>query len=167
MTGLRKLELNNSKDHLLVPYLLLLLQGQCCAGLESLIISLYSSITPPQLNKIVSGCSNLYTIQINKPTCTSDAVLIVLTRSCPHLQKITFFYNSNEVTEEGVLALAAHCRQLREIVLHDNKLCEGTVRQLAQHCRRLTKLIVKYNIQYSSKEIRALRETERAAAQRL
>ena len=62
MTGLRKLELNNSKDHLLVPYLLLLLQGQCCAGLESLIISLYSSITPPQLNKIVSGCSNLYTI---------------------------------------------------------------------------------------------------------
>ena len=75
-----------------------------------------------------------------------------------------------------MLALAAHCRQLREIYIPYITVTEETVRQLAQHCRRLTKLcvtvregevIVELSKQYSSKEIRALRETERAVALRL
>ena len=75
---------------------------------------------------------------------------------------------SSEVTEEGVLALAVHCRQLREIHIPYTTLTEETVRQLAQHCRRLTELrvivrrgdvILGYGKQYSSKEIRALRES--------
>ena len=127
MTGLRRLFLGNSKDHLLVSQLLL--QGVHCVSLENLSISKSSSITPPQFGEIVARCCNLRTIQIFKPTCL-------------HLQQLILIFSCSEVTEEGVLALAARCRQLREIVLNDIKLCEETVRQLAEHCPRLTKLIV-------------------------
>ena len=88
MTGLRKLYLDKLEDHLLVPHLLLLLQGQCCAGLESLNIYSDSSITAQQLSELVSLCPQLHTLQISKPTCTSDTVLLKLAHSCPHLQKI-------------------------------------------------------------------------------
>ena len=50
MTGLCELYLNSAEDHLLVPHLLLL-QGQCCAGLVILFIGSGSSITLQQLMK--------------------------------------------------------------------------------------------------------------------
>ena len=92
------------------------------------------------------------------------------------MQKVSLNCSSSEVTEEGVLALAAHCRQLRWLVLPKTTLTEETVSQLAQHCRRLTELhvtvregelMVGHCYNYSSMEIRALRETERAVALRL
>ena len=106
---------------------------------------------------------------INNLTCTSDAVLVELARSCPDLQKVTLIYSSSEVTEKGVLALAAHCRQLREIVIPYITVTEETVRQLAQHCRRLTKLRVRVkqrddaytgytNKKFTKRDIKALRE---------
>ena len=159
MTGLRELDLNNSEDHLLVPHLLL--QGQCCAGLESLSIGSNSSITPQQLCNILKGCMQLRTILIHHCSCTSDAVLVELARSCPHLQKVTLW--SSGVTEEGVMALAAHCRQLQELDLPKITLSKESVRQLAQHCRHLTSVIHKnewseYNEEWSSGEIREMRE---------
>ena len=83
------------------------------------------------------------------------------------MQKVSLNCSSSEVTEEGVLALAAHCRHLREIHIPYTTVTEGTVRQLAQHCRHLTELHVtvregevmeRYFKQYTSKDIRALRE---------
>ena len=66
-----------------------------------------------------------------------------------------------------MLALAAHCRQLRVIDIGRTPFTMETVRQLAQHCRHLINLCVyvregeamaeSYK-DYSSKEIRALRE---------
>ena len=162
MTGLRQLCLYSAEDHLLVPHLL---QGQFCAGLESLIIMPLSNITPQQLCELVAGCSNLLKLLIRKYTCNSDTVLVELARSCPHLQEITMS-SSSEVTEECVLALAVHCRQLREIHIPFTIVNEETVRQLTQHCRRLTKLhvtvrkgefMLAHRKQYSNKEIRALR----------
>ena len=172
MTGLRELDLNNSEDYLLVPHLLLLLQGHC-PGLESLYISSYTgiSITPEQLIKLASSCQQLHNLSIDIPSCASDAVLVELARSCPQLHKFRLL-KSPELTEEGVLALAMYCRQLREIDLGRTKVTEETVRQLAQHCRRLTKLhvcvceregevMVERKKDYSRSEIRALRETVR------
>ena len=166
MAGLRQLCLESSEDHLLVPHLLLLLQRQCCAGLEKLIMGSGSSITPQQLSELVAVCPQLHTLTIYKPTCTSDTVLVELAHSCPHLQKVTLY--SSKVTEEGVLALAAHCRQLREIHIPYTTVTEEKVRLLAQHCCHLTDLRVRkgeimarQSRKYSSKEIRALRETER------
>ena len=161
MTGLRQLYLDSSEDH----HLLLLLQGQCCAGLESLSIGSGSSITPQQLCELLKWCPQLRLLDFY---CSSDAVLVELARSCPHLQKVGL----SEVTEEGVLALAAHCRQLREIHIPYTTVTEETVRQLAQHCRRLSKVNIREYVreggimvgcckQYSSKEIRALRERQR------
>ena len=89
MTGLCELNLGNSDDHLLVPHLLLLLQGQCCAGLETLTIWYGSSITPQQVGELVAVCPHLHTLQISKPTCNSNTVLVELARSCPHLQKVS------------------------------------------------------------------------------
>ena len=167
-TGLRLLHLESSVDHLLVPHLLQLLQGQCYAGLESLYIGPKSSITAEQLSELVSTCPRLDIVYCIHYSCISEAVLVELARSCPHLQKVTLCFS--EVTEEDMLAIAAHCRQLREINLPDNTLTEETVRQLAQHCRRLSKVNIREYVreggimvgcckQYSSKEIRALRET--------
>ena len=148
MTGLSELYLYSSDDHLLVPHLLLLLQGQCCAGLEILHIHNSSSITSQQLRALIL--------------------------KCPHLQKF-ILYSSEGVTEEVVLALSVHCRQLREIVLPQTIITEETVRQLAQHCRHLTKLSLCVNERegevmvvrfknYSSKEIRELRENKRESS---
>ena len=160
MTGLRQLCLESSEDHLLVPHLLLLLQGQCCVGLESLTIGSDSSITPQLLYELVALCPQLHTLQISKPTCTSDAVLVELTHSCPHLQKVTLDSNG-KVTDVGVLALTAHCRQLRELDMPHITVTEETVRQLAQHCRRLTELRVLHDgtvfRKLSKREIRAIR----------
>ena len=172
MTGLRELYLGSSKDHLLVSYLLLLLlQGQCCAGLESLVIRFTSSITFEQLSQLVTLYPQLRAICIDQSTCISDAVLVELARSCPHLQKVALD-STGKVTEEGVLALAAYCRQLRKIDIPYIPITEETVRQLAQHCPHLAKLYVRVNVRegevmvehkkdYSSMGIRALRETER------
>ena len=165
MTGLREMELCDSWDHLLLPHLLL--QGQCCAGLERLTIYSDSSITPQHICELVARCCNLKILSISKSTCISDAELVELARSCPHLQEITL--NSSELTEEGVLALAAHCRQLREIHVSYTALTEETVRQLAQHCRHLTKLRVRVkqrddaytgytNKKLTKRDIKALRE---------
>ena len=134
MTGLRKLDLNSSEDYLLVPHLV-------CAGLESLTIRLYCSITPQQLCELVAVYVQLCTLIIYNPTCSSQTVLVELARSGPHLQKVTL--DSSDVTEEGVLALAAHCRQLRELYIPQTTVTAETVRQLTQHCRRLTKLYVR------------------------
>ena len=166
MTGLRELELRSSEDHLLVPHLLLLLQGQCCACLETLAIGLYCSIAPQQLCGLVAGFPLLHKLNIYNPTCSSDAVLVELARSCPHLQKITLD-NRSELTGEGVLTLAALRRQLREINIPLTTVTEKTVRQLAQHCRRLTALrvtvrkgdvMVGHYKHYFSKDVKALRE---------
>ena len=168
MSGLRRLYLESSVDHLLVPHLLHLMQEQCCAGLESLYIGPDSSITSQQLSELVSGCPRLNTLCSIHYNCISNEVLVELARSCPHLQKVTLY--CRYVREEGVLELAAHCKQLQELGLIGNKLTKETVRQLAQHCRRLTKLSVRVHVKngeviverkkdYSSMEIRALRET--------
>ena len=163
MTGLRELDLNSSEDHLFVPHLLLLLQGQCCTDLESLTIGSDSSINSQQLSELVALCPQLHTLEISKPTCTSNALLVELARSCPHLQKVAV-YSSSEVTEEGVLTLATHCRQLREIDIPNIACTEETVRQLAQSCRHLIQLVtsiikqgeVRYE-RYYKKKISALR----------
>ena len=170
MTGLRELHLESSVDHLLVPHLLLLLQGQCYAGLESLYIGPDSSITAQQLSKLVSTCPRLATLYCLHGSCISNVVLVELSRSCSHLQTVKLCFS--EVSEEDILALAAYCRQLREINLLEHMLTEETVRQLAQHLHHLTKLnmslykkqgevMVECCRQYSRKEIRALRETVR------
>ena len=161
MTGLRELELDSSEDHLLVLHLLQLR----CTGLEKVSIDSSSSITPQQLCELVTKCPQLCAVDINKGNFTADAVLLELARSCPHLQEVTLC-GSSEVTEEGVLTLAAHCRQLRKIDFYRMIFTEETVRQLVKYCRRLTKLYVRvyvredkfgYNLDYSSKDIRALR----------
>ena len=168
MTGLCNIHFDNPEDHLLLPHLLLLLQRQCCAGLETMIISDHSSITPEQLCELVALCPHLHTVQISKVTCNCDAVLVELARSCPHLQYIAM-YNIGKVTEEGILALIVSCRYPRELDIYKFTVTEETVRQLAQHCRRLTKLnlwvyvkkgevMVERCKYYSSKEIRTLRE---------
>ena len=137
MTGLRQLYLNSPEDHLLVPHLSL--HGQC-AGLESLTIGESdSSITPQQLCKLLTGCPQLHTFDIMHPTCISDAVLVELARSCPHLLEV-ILDSSGNVTEEGVLAMAAHCKHLRKLDIPETTLTEETVRQLAQHCPHLTDL---------------------------
>ena len=172
MTRLRTLNLWKSEDLLVLHLLLVQQQRQYCAGLERLFIGPESGITPQQTYEIVKGCRNLHTIYINKDTCTSDAVIVKLANNCPHLQNVTL-YCSSEVTEEGVLTLAAHCRQLKVLELHGVMLSVENVRQIAFHCRRLTKLnvrvyrsiymegIVEYNKYYTRKEIRALRENPR------
>ena len=169
VTGLRELHLESSVDHLLVPHLLL--QGQCCAGLESLTIGSGSSITAEQLSELVSRCTRLNTLYSIHVNCISEAVLVELARSCPHLQKVTLGFCA--VTEKSVLALAAHCRQLREIDLGRTTVSDETVRQLAQHCRRLTSIGRTYHNQetcgvyykvWSRMEIRALRELPDTAA---
>ena len=149
MTGLRQLKLCNSQDHLLVAHLLLLLQGQCCAGLESLIVWPESRITAQQLCELLRECSQLHTLTIYNPTCKATP-------------------DTGNGTDEGVLALAAHCRQLRELYMPYITLTKETVRQLAQHCRRLTRqhvnvyeregeVMLVHRKQYTCKEIRALR----------
>ena len=110
-------------------------------------------------------CPHLHTLRISKPTCSTHTVLVELARSCLHLQVVEL--DSWKVTEEGVLALAAHCRQLRVISISSITVTKETARQVAQHCRHLIKLCVyvregeamaeSYK-DYSSKEIRALRE---------
>ena len=165
MTGLHNLYLNSSDDHLLVPHL----QQGHCASVEILTIGSDSSITPQQLNELVTGCNQLHTLRIHQPTCTSEEILVPveLARSCPHLQEIILDCRS-ELTEEGVLALATHCRQLREINIPYIACTVETVKQLAQHCRRLTKLLIgvhfmegeillEYRKYYDIKEIKALR----------
>ena len=167
MTGLRELDLNSSDDHLLVPHLLLLLQGQCCAGLESLSVGSQSSITPQQLRELVTVCTQLQKVAINKSTCNSYTVLLKLARSCPHLQKVTL--HSRKLAEKSLMALATHCRQLCEIDLSYTTVTEETVRQLAQHCRRLTKLHAIVSAErrgrvtrvWCWRELRALRGTHR------
>ena len=132
MTGLQQIYLNNKDDHIHIMPHLPLLQGHCA----SLQIDISSSITPQQLCKLLTGCPQLHTLIIYHSTCISDAVLVELARSCPHLQKVTMV--SSEVTEEGVLALAAHCRQLWELYLPRTSLTEDTIRQLAQHFTHFT-----------------------------
>ena len=154
MTGLRELNLGNSED-----------------PLESLTIGSYtgSSITPQQLSELIAGCNQLYTLRIHQTTCTSVEILVPvkLARNCPHLREITLDCRS-KFTEEGMLSLAAHCRQLQKINIPYVACTEETVRQLAQHCRRLTKLLIgvhfregeivlEYRKDYDVKEIRALR----------
>ena len=172
MTGLCELKLDSSEDHLLVPHLLLLLQGQCCACLESLTIGLNCSIFLSQLSELATKCPQLRTICTHKPTYFADAVLVELARSCPYLQKVTLY--TSGLTEEGVMALAVHCRQLQDLYIPNTTLTKKTVRQLVQHCRRLTLLRVRvyeresndlipvaHYKHFSSKNIRALRETVR------
>ena len=144
MDRLRKLWLCSSEDHLFMPKLLP--QNDRCVSIELLHIHHSSSITSKQLNNLISKCF--------------------------YLQKVIIL--RSEVTEEGVLALAVHCRQLREIHLPWCTVTEETVRQLAQHCRRLTKLkicmyvregevTVSRSKEYSSREIRVLRENKEKA----
>ena len=55
LTGLSGLHLNNSKDHLLVPYMVPVeLVQKHCAGLEVLLIGIFSSITPQQLCELAA-----------------------------------------------------------------------------------------------------------------
>ena len=134
MTGLRKLYLDCTEDHLLLPHLLL--QGQC-SSLEILYISKYSTITLQQLTAFASQSPQLRILTIKKQEFT-DEVLVELAHSCPHLQKVTL--SSAKLTMKSVLALSAHCRQLRRLDIPETTLTEETVRQLTQHCPHLTSL---------------------------
>ena len=166
MTGMREMGLLCSEDHLIVPQLLLLLQQGQCANLSMLYITRESSTTSQQLCELVTYLSQLDTLYSRKHIGTSDAVLVELARSCPHLQKIILYSSSSDkVTEEGVLTLAAHCRQLREIHIPLTTVTEETVRQLAQHCRRLTKVHAKLSkdgkameVGFGRKPLREMRE---------
>ena len=163
MTGLHNLYLDSSDDHLLVPHL----QQGHCASVEILTIESDSIITPQQLNELVTWCNQLYTLRIHQTTCTSEEILVPvkLARNCPHLREITLDCRS-KLTEEGVLTLAAHCRQLREINIPYIACTEETVRQLTQHCRHLTELRVRVklrenvyaNKKFTKRDIKALRE---------
>ena len=160
MTGLREMDLNSSEDHLLLQ------EGQF-SNLESLYINPNSNITSQQLLELLRGSPLLHTLYIEKPTCISNAILVELAHSCPHLQRVTL--HSSEVTEEGVLALAAHCRQLRVIDIPMITVKRVTVNQLLHHCRHLAELCVRDNrfvtqpgqpyIRYYESEIRELRES--------
>ena len=160
LTGLRELVLDSSEDHLL------LLQNGQFSNLESLYINPNSNITALHLMGLLRGSPLLHTLYIEKPACISNVVLVELAHSCPHLQKFTFLHNSSKVTEKGVLALAAHCRQLRVIDIPMITVKRVTFNQLVQHCRHLAELCVRDNrfvtqpyIRYYECEIRELRES--------
>ena len=153
MTGLRKLSLDCSYDDMLP-----ILQVHC-ADLEFIKIWTSSTITPQHLSEIAKRCSKLRTYCTINPYCTSDAVLVEMAHNCSHLQEFILDC-SPKVTEKGVQALAAHCKQLRKIDIRETKITEDTVRQLAQYCRHLTFLravqkgILKWEL--NKKKLRAI-----------
>ena len=164
MTELRLLRLWDSKDHLLLPYML---QPGHCANIQDLAVWTGSSITPQRLSKLVTMCPQLHSLYINLPTCISDTVLVALAHSCPKLQRVIL--DSNNVTEEGVLTLASHCRQLQNFSIHQIVLSNEGVAKIFQFCRNLKQLHVMVtegkgalfkvcHKSYTSKEIRALKE---------
>ena len=79
-----------------------------------------------------------------------------MAHNCPHLQKVTL----HKATEEGVLTLAAHCRQLREVSIYKTTLTEETIRQLAQNCRHLTKLLTQISVLHKQPQAVNVREAE-------
>ena len=168
MTGLRHIYLDCPRDYLLLPYLS---QYENCTDLVSVNILPDTNITHIQLINLISLYPELHTLSIYNDIDISDEVLVELALRCPQLKEITL--NCSEVTKEGVLALAAHCRQLRVLVLPCNTVTEELVRQLAQHCRHLVcvqerkregEVMVERSKDYSSKDIRALRENKRVSS---
>ena len=171
MTGLQGLVLNSSHNCLLVPYLL---QHGHCTGLEYLDIRKQSNITSEQLSELVRKCPNLHTLSIVNSSCNFEAVLVDLPHICPHLNDVSI--HCNDITEESILALAMHLKHLKELKFMPVAVTEDTVRKIILHCRHLTELqmfvmvrklknrtIQEYKRCYT-KQIRAMRETDRTVA---
>ena len=155
VTGLRSIELGSPEDHLLVPHLLL------CVGLESLSIAGHSSVTPALITLLVTVCPNLRSF--NCATHLTDATVLGLARSCPLLEEAVLSGSSAAVTVTGVVALAVHCRQLRDLRITYGS---NAVQRLLQRCRRLAQPVgrttaagVRQDVALQRRGIWALRET--------
>ena len=164
MTGLRGLYLSSSNDQQMLPHLLrvLLLQGHC-ASVESITIGSKSNITLSQFCELLRQCPQLQRLELFDHTDFTGLILVELARNCPQLQEITL--NNIEVTEQCMLVLATHCRQLRYVYIPRGLISVETVEKVVMYCRHLTDLHVCGHINgrnryvdYSRKEIIMMRE---------
>ena len=169
ISSLYELCLNNSTDNALLSQLL---QHEHFSSVRRLHINYDSNITPVVFSQLLARCPQLSSMHIEKRVIFTNTVLVELARSCLHLLEVTLFC---EVTEEDVLALTVHCRQLQKLTYLFTTLTMQTVEQIIHHCPYLIELngrvyekegfaMVERYKTYASKEIRAMRDRESSHA---
>ncbi|KAI9023716.1 hypothetical protein CLU79DRAFT_113912 [Phycomyces nitens] len=97
--------------------------AECCPRLQGLNLSMYKDrpeqfhgVTDTSIIKLAQGCRGLRRVILNNCSLLTDASITVLARNCRSLLEIDLI--NCAITEESLLAIFKHCRELREFRLN-------------------------------------------------
>jgi hypothetical protein len=109
--------------------------GVHCADLRVLHQSGCAAVTDTGLCILVKGCARLSTLSLSGPMC-GDSTMLALSEHAPHLRVLKLTYTPG-VTDTGMIAVAKHCRKLRDVLLIGLSITNESIMTIATCCKFL------------------------------
>ncbi|KAF9152972.1 SCF ubiquitin ligase complex subunit [Mortierella sp. AD010] len=120
----------------------MLMQFASCSRLERLLLAGSVNVTSAGLNKILSCCSGLFSLDLSEIPAVTDELLYNVAADCPHLHTL-YLGSCPTITDESVVKLANNCPQLKRIKLSQcTLLTDRSILALTQQCPQLIEMDV-------------------------
>ncbi|KAF9360312.1 SCF ubiquitin ligase complex subunit [Mortierella sp. AD094] len=120
----------------------MLMKFASCSRLERLLLAGSVNITAAGLDKILSRCSGLFSLDLSEIPAVTDELLENVAADCPRLHTL-YLGSCPAITDESVVKLANNCPQLKRIKLNQcTLLTDRSILTLTQQCPQLIEMDV-------------------------
>ncbi|KAG0293257.1 SCF ubiquitin ligase complex subunit [Linnemannia gamsii] len=118
----------------------ILIQFEPCVQLERLLLAGSNKATITGLQRVLSGCSGLYSLDLSDIPAVTDALIEYVAENCPRLHTL-YVGSCSSITDDSIVKLAKSCLQLKRIKLSQcTLLTDRAVLALTEHCPQLIEI---------------------------
>ncbi|KAK3847068.1 MAG: hypothetical protein J3R72DRAFT_433008 [Linnemannia gamsii] len=118
----------------------MLIQFEPCARLERLLLAGSTKATIAGLQRVLSQCPGLYSLDLSDIPAVTDALIEFVAEKCPRLHTL-YVGSCSSLTDASIVKLATSCPQLKRIKLSQcTLLTDRAVLALTEHCPHLIEI---------------------------
>ncbi|KAF9906102.1 SCF ubiquitin ligase complex subunit [Linnemannia zychae] len=119
---------------------LMLVQFETCVRLERLLLAGSTKATTTGLQRALSRCAGLYSLDLSDIPAVTDALIEYVAEKCPRLHTL-YVGSCSSLTDDSIVKLATSCPQLKRIKLSQCiLLTDRAVLALTEHCPHLIEI---------------------------
>lgn len=95
----------------------ILIQFEPCVQLERLLLAGSNKATITGLQRVLSGCSGLYSLDLSDIPAVTDELIEYVAENCPRLHTL-YVGSCSSLTDDSIVKLATSCSQLKRVCFY-------------------------------------------------